>query len=73
MSVFTRPWSVCLSSLCTVVCVYVCQIAGCVLLDALTAMLSLQQIIVGVRGAVWATHLCTYQRLLNQDDACHVV
>jgi len=44
-----------------------------VLADTLTSFLALQQLIVGVRGAVWATHLCTYQRLLNQDDACHVV
>jgi len=49
------------------------QIAGCVLAEVITSFLALQQLIVGVRGAIWATHLCTYQRLLNEDDACHVV
>ena len=51
----------------------VVQIAGSVLADTVTSFLALQQLIVGVRGAIWATHLCTYQRLLNEDDACYVV
>jgi len=49
------------------------QIAGCVLAETLTTFLAMQQLIVGVRGAIWATHLCTYQRLMNEEDACHVV
>jgi len=39
----------------------------------LTSFLALQQLIVGVRGAIWATHLCEYQRLLKEDDVCLVV
>jgi len=49
------------------------QIVGCVLAEVITSFLALQQLIVGVRGAIWATHLCTYQRLLNEKDSCHVV
>jgi len=49
------------------------QVAGCVVAEVMTSFLALQQLIVGVRGAIWATHLCTYQRLLNEDDTCHVV
>jgi len=52
---------------------FVVQVAACVVADMLTSFLALQQLIVGVRGAIWATHLCTYQRLLNENDACQVV
>jgi hypothetical protein len=38
----------------------------------LSSFLALEQFVIGIRGTLWAVHLCRYHHLITGEDYCHV-